>query len=42
MGNVVVQRKLADGSLEDIAYGVDFAFAFHAFHPDTPIHMDLP
>jgi hypothetical protein len=42
VGNVVVQRKLADGSLMDIAYGVDFAFAFHAFNPDTPIHMDLP
>ena len=42
VGNVVVQRRLADGSLEDIAYGVDFAFAFHAFNPDTPIHTSLP
>ncbi|MFP6745553.1 MAG: hypothetical protein VCB77_10250 [Alphaproteobacteria bacterium] len=40
--NVVVQRKLADGSIEDVAYSVDFAFAFHAFNPDTPIHIDLP
>ncbi|MEE2980267.1 MAG: hypothetical protein VYA71_01840 [Pseudomonadota bacterium] len=42
VGNVVVQRKLADGSLEDVAYSVNFAFAFHAFNPDTPIHVDLP
>jgi hypothetical protein len=42
VGNVVVQRKLADGSLVDIAYGVDFAFAFHAFNPETPIHTDMP
>jgi len=42
VGNAVVQRKLADGSLEDVAYSVNFAFAFHAFNPDTPIHVDLP
>lgn len=41
VGNVVVQRKLADGSLMDIAYGVGFAYAFHAFNQDTPIHTDL-
>jgi len=37
VGNVLVQRKAADG-WEDVAYFVDFAFAFHAFHPDAPIH----
>ncbi len=38
VGNVTVQRKNADGALEDVVYGVDFAFAFHAFHPEAPIH----
>ena len=42
VGNVVVQREAADGSLEDVVYGVDFAFAFHAFYPDAPIHTELP
>ena len=36
VGNVVVQRKTADG-LEDVVYGVDFAFAFHAFRPTVEI-----
>ena len=36
VGNVVVQRKSATG-LEDIPYGVDFAFAFHAFNPKAKI-----
>jgi hypothetical protein len=36
VGNVVVQRKSATG-LEDIPYGVDFAFAFHAFNPQAKI-----
>ena len=36
VGNVTVQRKSAAG-LEDVVYGVDFAFAFHAFHPDAEI-----
>ncbi len=40
VGNVTVQRKRADGSLEDVVYGVDFAFAFHAFRPDAPIHTE--
>ncbi len=40
VGNVVVQREAADGSLEDVVYGVDFAFAFHAFYPDAPIHTE--
>lgn len=42
IGNVVVQRRNADGALEDIAYGVDFAFAFSAFYPDSPIHLEAP
>jgi hypothetical protein len=33
VGNVVVQRRAADGSLSDIAYDVVFAFAFRAFRP---------
>ncbi len=42
VGNVVVQRQNTDGSLEDVVYGVDFAFAFHAFYPDAPIHTEWP
>ncbi len=38
VGNVVVQRKSGRG-YEDVVYGVDFAFAFHAFYPDGPIHV---
>lgn len=44
VGNVLVQRRVeavagngARPLLEDVAYGVDFAFAFHAFHPDVKI-----
>ena len=37
VGNVVVQRRTAEG-FEDVVHGVDFAFAFHAFHPDAVIH----
>ena len=36
VGNVVVQRK--DGEkMVDVVYRVDFAFAYHAFHPDHRI-----
>ena len=38
IGNVVVQRRTARG-LEDAVYEVSFAFAFHAFHPQAPIHV---
>jgi hypothetical protein len=38
IGNVVVQRRTAHG-LEDAVYDVSFAFAFHAFHPQAPIHV---
>jgi len=37
VGNVTAQRKSADGPT-DIRYDVTFAFVFHAFHPDRPIH----
>lgn len=36
VGNVTVQRRSETG-LVDIPYGIDFAFAFHAFHPDAKI-----
>ena len=36
VGNVVVQRKNGN-EMSDVAYGVDFAFAFHAFYPDVQI-----
>ena len=38
VGNVVVQRAASDGGLEDVPYDIAFAFAFHAFHPEAPIH----
>jgi hypothetical protein len=39
VGNVVVQKKTAKG-LIDAVHGIDFAFAFHAFHPDGVIHVE--
>lgn len=36
VGNVLVRRQTPDGPI-DIPYGVDFAFAFHAFHPKSKI-----
>ncbi len=36
IGNVTVQRE-KDGVMTDVRYGVDFAFAFYAFHPEIPI-----
>lgn len=36
VGNVLVQRRSERG-VEDVAYGVDFAFAFQAFNPDAEI-----
>ena len=38
IGNVVVQRRLEDGTLEDVAHDIPFAFAFKAFKPDGVIH----
>jgi hypothetical protein len=37
VGNVTATR---DG--EDVPYFVDFAFAFHAFRPNAPIHLAAP
>lgn len=37
VGNVVVQRRTSEG-LRDVPYTVTFAFAFHAFYPDSEIH----
>jgi len=37
VGNVTVQR-LNNGQSVDLPYDVTFAFAFHAFRPDSPIH----
>jgi len=37
IGNVVVQQRQS-GQLSDIPYDVTFAFAFHAFRPDSSIH----
>ncbi len=39
IGNVVIQRQ-QDGRLSDIPYDVTFAFAFHAFRPNSPIHKE--
>ncbi len=39
IGNVVVQRQ-QNGRLSDIPYDVTFAFAFHAFRPNSPIHKE--
>ena len=41
VGNVVVQRKTADG-LVDAVHDISFAFAFHAFRPDGKIHTSWP
>ncbi len=38
VGNVIVRRR-SGGGYEDAVYGVDFAFAFRAFYPDSPIHV---
>jgi hypothetical protein len=38
IGNVVVQRRTGKG-LEDAVYDVSFAFAFRAFNPKAPIHV---
>jgi hypothetical protein len=38
VGNVVVQRRAANGDLVDAVHDVSFAFAFFAFHPTGTIH----
>jgi len=39
VGNVVVQRRIGR-RLEDVVHDLSFAFAFHAFHPNAPIHTE--
>lgn len=41
IGNVTVEARRADG-WADIPYDVAFAFAFHAFHPDSRILVAWP
>ena len=40
IGNVVVQRDGPDGPA-DAVHDISFAFAFHAFYPDAPIHIEI-
>jgi hypothetical protein len=37
VGSVLVEERAADGTLRDAVYSVDFAFAFHAFYPESRI-----
>lgn len=37
VGNVVVQRETTAGPV-DVPYDLTFAFVFHAFRPDAPLH----
>jgi hypothetical protein len=39
VGNVIVQKQEKD-QLVDVPYDVTFAFVFHAFRPNSPIHKD--
>jgi hypothetical protein len=39
VGNVIVQKDSGNG-LVDTFYSIDFAFAFHAFHPEALIHVE--
>ena len=38
VGNVIVEERHGDG-WRDVSYHVAFAFAFHAFHPDSKIRV---
>jgi hypothetical protein len=40
VGNVIVRRQQGD-RLVDVPYDVTFAFVFHAFRPNSPIHKDV-
>jgi hypothetical protein len=40
VGTVLVEQRSPDGSWQDAVYSVDFAFAFHAFFPESPIVTD--
>ncbi len=39
LGNVVVQRRNANGEMEDAIYDLTFGFAFNAFNPGGTIHQ---
>jgi Protein of unknown function (DUF3179) len=39
VGNVIVQRRQGD-ELVDVPYDVTFAFVFHGFRPNSPIHKN--
>jgi hypothetical protein len=39
VGNIIVQKQEKD-QLVDVPYDVTFAFVFHAFRPNSPIHKD--
>lgn len=39
VGNVLVRKRTENG-LDLVPYSVDFAFAFHAFYPESPIVTD--
>jgi hypothetical protein len=39
VGNVIVQKRQGD-EFVDVPYDVTFAFVFHAFRPNSPIHKD--
>jgi Protein of unknown function (DUF3179) len=41
VGNITVWRVGEDG-LQPVVYGVDYAFAFHAFYPDAEIVTQVP
>lgn len=40
IGNVVVQRRDASGTWQDVVYDLTFAFVFHAFRPEGRIHQE--
>lgn len=42
VGNVVVQRRQADGVLADAVHDITFAFAFRSFRPDGVLHAGEP
>jgi hypothetical protein len=39
VGNIIVQKRMGD-RLVDVPYDVTFAFAFHAFRPNSPIYKE--
>ncbi|MBU2581669.1 MAG: DUF3179 domain-containing protein [Alphaproteobacteria bacterium] len=42
VGNVIAQKDNGNGQFEDVAYDVTFAFAFHAFHPESRLFTRCP